>query len=113
MIPRPLISTLFPYTTLFRSKILLVGVDLKRNTFIHGIEEWVDIPGRVTDGHEDLITVLPDGTEILVPSRRHYGLSWSEHYWKVEKILAEKGAIEYGKLGDADEIGRASCRERV
>src|SRR5690625_6656261 len=61
MIPRPLISTLFPYTTLFRSKILLVGVDLKRNTFIHGIEEWVDIPGRVTDGHEDLITVLPDG----------------------------------------------------
>src|SRR5690625_6523869 len=95
------------------AKILLVGVDLKRNTFIHGIEEWVDIPGRVTDGHEDLITVLPDGTEILVPSRRHYGLSWSEHYWKVEKILAEKGAIEYGKLGDADEIGRASCRERV
>src|SRR5690625_6471078 len=86
MIPRPLISTLFPYTTLFRSKILLVGVDLKRNTFIHGIEEWVDIPGRVTDGHEDLITVLPDGTEILVPSRRHYGLSWSEHYWTVEKI---------------------------
>jgi len=84
------------------AKILLVGVDLKRNTFIHGIEEWVDIPGRVTDGHEDLITVLPDGTEILVPSRRHYGLSWSEHYWKVEKILAEKGAIEYGKLGDAD-----------
>lgn len=84
------------------AKILLVGVDLKRNTFIHGIEEWMDIPGRVTDGHEELITVLPDGTEIPVPSRRHYGLRWSEHYWKVEKILADKGAIEYGKLGDAD-----------
>lgn len=84
-----------------QAKILLVGVDLKRNTFIHGIEEWMDIPGRVTETHEQLITVLPDGTEISVPSRRHYGLSWSEHYWKVEEVLAEKGAIEYGKLGNA------------
>lgn len=61
----------------------------------------MDIPGRVTDAHEKLITVLPDGTEISVPSRRHYGLYWSEHYWKVEEVLAKKKAIEYGKLGDA------------
>lgn len=84
-----------------QATILLVGVDLKRNTFIHGIEEWIDIPGRLTDTHENLITVLPDGTEISVPSRRHFGLSWSEHYWKVEDVLVEKGAIRYGKLGDA------------
>jgi len=84
-----------------QAKILLVGVDVKRNTFIHGIEEWMDIPGRLTESHEQLTTVLADGTEISVPSRRHHGLNWSEHYWKVEKILAEKGAIEYGKLGDA------------
>lgn len=84
-----------------QAKILLVGVDLKRNTFIHGIEEWMDIPGRVTETHEQLITVLADGTEISVPSRRHFGLSWSEHYWKVEEVLAKKGAIEYSKLGDA------------
>lgn len=84
-----------------QAKILLVGVDLRRNTFIHGIEEWMDIPKRVTDAPEQLVTVLPDGTEISVPSRRHYGLSWSEHYWKVEGLLAEKGAIEYAKLGDA------------
>lgn len=84
-----------------KATILLVGVDLKRNTFIHGIEEWVDIPGRLTETHEQLVTVLADGTEIPVPSRRHHGLSWSEHYWKVEELLAEKGAIEYAKLGDA------------
>lgn len=84
-----------------QAKILLVGVDLRRNTFIHGIEEWMDIPGRVTETHEQLITVLADGTEISVPSRRHFGLDWSAHYWKVEGVLAEKGAIEYGKLGDA------------
>lgn len=81
--------------------ILLVGVDLKRNTFIHGIEEWMDIPGRLTDGHEALVTVLPDGTEIPVPSRRHCGLSWSLHFWKVEKVLERAGAIRRSRLGDA------------
>ncbi|WP_337033579.1 AAC(3) family N-acetyltransferase [Paenibacillus illinoisensis] len=84
-----------------KATILLVGVDLKRNTFIHGVEEWVDIPGRLTDEHEQLYTVLPDGTEISVPSRRHCGLSWSEHFWKVDEVLQRKGAMRQGKLGDA------------
>ncbi|MEC0123266.1 AAC(3) family N-acetyltransferase [Paenibacillus pabuli] len=84
-----------------KATILLVGVDLRRNTFIHGIEEWVDIPGRLTDGHEMLRTVLPDGTEISVPSRRHCGLSWSEHFWKVDDVLERKGAMRKGMLGDA------------
>ncbi|WP_098749530.1 AAC(3) family N-acetyltransferase [Paenibacillus sp. EZ-K15] len=84
-----------------RATILLVGVDLKRNTFIHGVEEWVDIPGRLTDDHEMLYTVLPDGTEIPVPSRRHCGLSWSEHFWKVDEVLEGQGAMHKGRLGDA------------
>lgn len=81
--------------------ILLIGVDLRRNTFIHGIEEWLGIPNRVTDAHEQLFTVLSNGKEISVPSRRHYGLDWSAHYWKVEEVLAKRGAIQYGKFGDA------------
>ncbi|WP_150272726.1 AAC(3) family N-acetyltransferase [Paenibacillus tepidiphilus] len=85
-----------------QATILLVGVDLRRNTFIHGVEEWVDIPGRLTDGHEMLYTVLPDGTEIPVPSRRHCGLSWSEHFWKLDEVLEEKGAMVKGRLGDAE-----------
>ncbi|MFD2117479.1 AAC(3) family N-acetyltransferase [Paenibacillus yanchengensis] len=84
-----------------QATIILVGVDQKRNTFIHGIEEWVDIPGRMTDDHQMLITVLPDGTEISVPSRRHCGLSWSEHFWKVEQLLEQQGAIYRAQLGDA------------
>ncbi|WP_151733401.1 AAC(3) family N-acetyltransferase ['Paenibacillus yunnanensis' Narsing Rao et al. 2020] len=84
-----------------QATILLVGVDLRRNTFIHGVEEWVDIPGRLTDSHEMLYTVLPDGTEIPVPSRRHCGLSWSEHFWKLDEVLEEKGAMIKGRLGDA------------
>ncbi|MCR8659191.1 AAC(3) family N-acetyltransferase [Paenibacillus endoradicis] len=85
-----------------KAQILLVGVDQRRNTFIHGIEEWIDIPGRMTVGHENLYTILPDGTEIEVPSRRHHGLSWSEHFWKVESLLEQQGAIYKAPFGDAD-----------
>lgn len=84
-----------------QATIMLVGVDLKRNTFIHGVEEWVDIPGRLTDDHQMLYTVLADGTEIPMPSRRHCGLSWSEHFWKVDEVLEREGAMYKGRLGDA------------
>lgn len=84
-----------------KATILLIGVDLKRNTFIHGVEEWVDIPGRMTDDHEMLYTVLSDETEISVPSRRHCGLSWSEHFWKVDHVLENRGAMYKSSLGDA------------
>jgi len=84
-----------------RAHILLVGVDLRRNTFIHGIEEWLDIPNRLTDTHEMLYTILADGTKIAVPSRRHRGLPWSEHFWKVDDVLKEEGALTFGQLGNA------------
>lgn len=84
------------------AKIMLLGVDLRKNTFIHGVEEWVDIPGRLTDHHEQLYTVLPDKTEISVPSRRHCGKSWSEHFWKVDDIFIENEVMYKGQFGDAE-----------
>ncbi|WP_440896474.1 AAC(3) family N-acetyltransferase [Amphibacillus sp. Q70] len=85
-----------------KAQIMLLGVNLTKNTFIHGIEEWVDIPGRITDSPEQLYTHLPDKTKISVPSRRHCGLSWSEHFWKVDDYLLELGAMHIGKFGDAE-----------
>ena len=92
-----------PYGKLLDHKatILLIGVDLRRNTFIHGVEEWIDIPGRLSEEQEILYTVLADGTEIKVPSYRHHGLSWSEHFWKVDHFFLEKGVMALGKFGDA------------
>lgn len=84
------------------AQIMLLGVDLRRNTFIHGIEEWVDIPGRLTDTRESLVTVLEDGTKISVPSRRHTATPWSEHFWKVDDYLVKLGAMRIGKFGDAE-----------
>lgn len=84
-----------------RAVIMLIGVDLTRNTFIHGIEEWLDIPDRLTQTHEPLITIAPDGREISVPSRRHIG-SPSEYFGKIEALLLANGIMRFGRFGNAD-----------
>lgn len=85
------------------AQILLIGVDLKRNTYIHGIEEWLDIEDelRLSTEKEQLKSVLPDGSIVSVPSRRHQLESWSEYFYKVEEILINQKAIHVGKFGDA------------
>lgn len=82
--------------------LMFIGVDLKRNTFMHGVEEWAGIPGRISDSHEELYTILEDGREIHVPSRRHCGKSWSEHYWKVEELFLNNKVMYKGSFGDAE-----------
>ena len=84
-----------------KAQIMLLGVDLRRNTFIHGVEEWMDIPGRMTDEREQLYVVTKEGKEILVPSRRHCGDHWSEYFWKVDQIFEEQGVMYKGSFGAA------------
>ncbi|WP_077618446.1 AAC(3) family N-acetyltransferase [Bacillus sinesaloumensis] len=83
-----------------KASILLIGVDLRRCTYIHGVEEWLDIPGRLTDEHEMLYTILPDNTEISVPQRRHIGHT-SEKYGRVEDVFLHNDAMYKGHFGDA------------
>lgn len=93
-----------PYGKLLdrKAQIMLLGVNHSSNTFIHGVEEWVDIPGRLTDSHEQLYSVLPNGEELSVPSRRHCGPNWSLHFPKIDGILEENGAVYRDKFGDAE-----------
>lgn len=93
-----------PYGKLLdrKAQIMLLGVTHSSNTFIHGVEEWVDIPGRLTDSHEQLYSVLANGQEILVPSRRHCGPNWSLNFPKVDEVLEENGAVHRGKFGHAE-----------
>jgi aminoglycoside 3-N-acetyltransferase len=83
-----------------KAAILLIGVDLRRCTYIHGVEEWLDIPGRLTHDHEMLYTILPDKTEISIPQRRHFGHT-SEKYNRVEDIFLNNQVMYKGKFGDA------------
>ena len=85
----------------YKATILLIGVDLRRCTYIHSVEEWLDIPDRLTDEHEQLYTIAPDGTEIPVPQRRHINHT-SEKYGRVEDLFLENEAMYIGKFGDAE-----------
>ena len=84
-----------------QAQILFVGCPLKRNTFLHGVEEWCDIPGRLWEEAEDYYVLAPDGTRYYTPQNRHNNSNPSEHYDKMEPLFAQEGAVSYGFLGDA------------
>lgn len=83
-----------------QATILLIGVDLTRNTYIHGVEEWAGVPDRISHNWEQLYTILPDGREISVPSRRHCG-NWSDYFGKIDQLLLATKVMYTGRFGDA------------
>jgi aminoglycoside 3-N-acetyltransferase len=86
-----------------KATILLLGVDLRTNTFMHGVEEWGEIPNRVADLPVMMYVVLPDGTEIPVPSRRHSGgQNWSDYFWKVNDLFIKQGIMYTRRFGLAE-----------
>ncbi|TVP91036.1 AAC(3) family N-acetyltransferase [Alkalibacterium sp.] len=84
-----------------QAQILMLGVDLTKCTFIHGIEEWMEVPNRLSETPETLYSILHTGKKVEIPTYRHSGPDWSERFWKVDEILDEEGAQIKGQLGDA------------
>lgn len=86
------------------AKILLVGVDHGRNTFIHSIEEMMDVPNRFTENK--ILFEIKDGDKTI--EREFYkhetpGMpSLSDNYQKAGKLLIDKGIVKEYKFGDAD-----------
>lgn len=80
--------------------ILLVGVGMNRNTFIHGIEEWLDVPNRLSEIPHMLSSNLGEGKTVQILSRRHLGHP-AEQFPRVEAPLKEMGVIKEGKIGSA------------
>jgi aminoglycoside 3-N-acetyltransferase len=88
------------------AKILFIGCDLTKNTIIHGVEEWNQIPQRLTENYRLYKVLLPDGILIERPSRDHYHASGdiSQNYGKLEGPLLRKGIAKLGRIGDAKAI---------
>ena len=80
--------------------ILLVGVGMNRDTFIHGIEEWVDVPNRLSEIPYMLSSNLGEGNTVQILSRRHIGFP-AEQFPRVEEPIKKMGIIKEGKMGDA------------
>lgn len=89
------------------AKILLLGVTHARNTYIHSIDEVLDIPGRLTDETTLMHIVMPDGTIKDVNMHRHFCKvlgtgSFSAHFDKMTEIFYVLGAARKVRFGDAD-----------
>lgn len=87
------------------AKILFLGVTLKSNTYIHSVEEWNQIPDRLSEDMVGFQVVLPDGTLFPHPVCTHYtsvGPDISQHYGKLEKPFFHHGIAVRGSIGDAE-----------
>ena len=88
-----------------KGKILLLGVGLESCTYIHGVEEWLKIPNRLTKEGFPVAVKNPDGSFLhaQLHAYRAEGLDRgvSDFYPNLEKPLAYLGALTYGQLGQA------------
>ena len=86
-------------------KILLLGVGLNANTFIHTIDEYFDYHCQGTDLGETIQIQVTD----------YDGSQWEQEriitagppaitFLRYEDVLRDAGALTYGKVGDADAI---------
>ncbi len=85
------------------AKILLIGVGNERNTFIHSIEEVLNVPNRLSDNPMELKIKIGSKT-ITSYVRKHYNMNQphiSEDFVKLDKALLNKGAMTKSRFGKA------------
>ena len=89
-----------------KGKILFLGAPTTRNTIIHGVEEWADIPNRLTKEHQHLKILTPNGILIDRPMKRHSSPvpDISKNYGKLEEPLLHVGAARKGRIGDGESV---------
>lgn len=85
-------------------KILLLGVNHIRNTFIHSVEEVLNVPERLTEKPVLFQIKMPDGTLKESHMHRHYNKTTahiSEKYSKLEQAFYDNGVAKKVSFGDA------------
>lgn len=80
------------------AKILLVGVDMTKTTFIHAVDEYLEPQGM--SAPYPITAIDYDGTQTMRQARNCQGPS--RKYSIYEPYLKEMGGISYGRLGDAE-----------
>ncbi len=85
-------------------KILLVGVVHNRDTYLHSVEERMDVPNRLSVNHVPTKIRLKSGDVIERPIRHHHAegiKDVSARYPKYEPAFRHYGAIADGTVGNA------------
>ena len=94
------------YAKLFKNNgyILLVGVGHNRNTYLHSVEEILDIPNRISQDTFRMLIKNKDGSLTLRNNHYHkadFTNDVSARYPKFEPAFRHFGAIEDGFVGNA------------
>ena len=87
-----------------QAKILLIGVENDKNTFIHSIEERLALPDRISDQPYDITIVDGEGKSITHPFYQQYCSKTEDislFFGIFEKPMVEMGVQTFGKFGDA------------
>lgn len=85
-------------------QILLLGVTHNRNTFMHCIEEILDVPNRLSPEPVAATVKLPDGEILERPIRHHRAegiQDVSANFPKYEPAFRKHGVIREGRFGRA------------
>ena len=83
------------------AKILLLGVNHSRNTFIHCVEEILQVPERFTEKPVLFKIVMPDGSIKESMVYRHYNRTTahiSETYTKLEQAFYDNNVAKKSKV---------------
>ena len=86
------------------AKILLIGVDNRKNTFIHAIDEHAKLPDRIGPNPDTYTVIDYNGNSVTnyqypLHCSKTEDISW--FYDNFEKPLVEMGVQKFGKFGNA------------
>lgn len=88
--------------------ILLLGVGHERNTFIHCVDEILNVPNRFAKETRTVKIKKENGEVTKKEMRTHYaegiGTSVSGKFPKLAKAFEDTNASKYGKVGNADAV---------
>jgi aminoglycoside 3-N-acetyltransferase len=85
------------------AKIMFLGVDLRCNTTLHAIEDWLDLPYLQT---EQAVVKGPDGRPavVLVTKSPSGHRDFYRRGSKVEMLLRKSGLVHTGTVGAAETL---------
>lgn len=90
-------------------KVILLGVGHERNTYLHAVDERVDVKNRLAEKGFDVEVLDWDGNAHTVHDFHPHAVTGlpagvsgcSEYYPNYKKAFEDAGAVRYGKLGNA------------
>ena len=98
------------------AKILLIGVSQNRNTYLHAVDEYLQVPDRLAAEPFTVHGLRLDGTAWVQEMRPHFcsrTKDVSQFYPAYLPAFIEDGAVAFGQLGSArvEVCSARKCRD--